>query len=113
MLVPIIKNKNKRITDKDNSLTTGLFVYQTCLLLKVIENVLLCRMQGWLLTTSNQFGFKPKHGTDMCVFTLKELIRYYIKHGSCVYVAYLDASKHSTGYQNKPFKKLLNTGVPK
>ena len=34
-------------------------------------------MQGWLLTTSNQFGFKRKHGTDMCVFTLKELIRYY------------------------------------
>ena len=80
----------------------------------VIEKVLLCRMLGWLLTTSNQFGFKRKHGTDMCVFTLKELIRYYIKHGSCMYVAYLDASKaFDRVNQNKLFKKLLNNGVPK
>ena len=79
VLVPIIKNKNKRITDKDNHRPICLSNVFT----KVIEKVLLCRMQGWLSTTSNQFGFKHKHGTDMCVFTLKELIRYYIKHGSC------------------------------
>ena len=55
-----------------------------------------------------------KHGTDMCVFTLKELIRYYIKHGSCMYVAYLDASKaFDRVNQDKLFKKLLNNGVPK
>ena len=33
------------------------------------------------LTTRNKFGFKHKHGTDICVFTLKGLIRYHIKHG--------------------------------
>ena len=71
-------------------------------------------MQGWHLTTSNQFGFKHKHGTDMCVFTLKELIRYYIKHGSCMYVAYLDASKAFDWVsQNKLFIQIMNTGVPK
>ena len=76
---------------------------------KVIEKVLLCRMQGWLLTTSNQFGFKRKHGTDMCVFTLKELIRYYIKHGSCMYVAYLDASKAliRPGKSRQTFQKII------
>ena len=111
VLVPIIKNKNKRITDiKDNYRPICLSNVFT----KVIEKVLLCRMQGWLLTTSNQFGFKRKHGTDMCVFTLKELIRYYIKHGSCMYVAYLNASKaFDRVNQNKLFKKLLNNGVPK
>ena len=105
VLVPIIKNKNKRIT-------TGL--YLSNVFTKVIEKVLLCRMQGWLSTTSNQFGFKHKHGTDMCVFTLKELIRYYIKHGSCMYVAYLDASKaFDRVNQNKLVIKLMNIGVPK
>ena len=80
----------------------------------VIEKVLLCLMQDWLLTTSNQFGFKQKHGTDKCVFTLKECIRYYIKHGSCMYVAYIDASKaFDRVNQNKLFKQLMNTGVPK
>ena len=68
----------------------------------------------YYLATSNQVGFKRKHGTDMCVFTLKELIRYYIKHGSRMCVAYLDASKaFDLVNQNKLFKKLLNNGVPK
>ena len=50
----------------------------------------------------------------MCVFTLKDLIRYYIKHGSCMYVAYLDALKaFDRVNQNKLFIKLLNNGIPK
>ena len=69
VLVPIIKNTNKRIIDKDNHMPICLSNVFT----KIIEKVLLCRMHGWLLTTSNQFGFKHKHGTDMCVFTLKVL----------------------------------------
>ena len=51
------------------------------------------RMQSHLRTTCNQFVFKPKHGTEMCVFVLKKLLLYYVKHGSCTYVAYLHASK--------------------
>ena len=65
VLVPIIKNKNKRITDKDNYGP----IYLSNVFTKVIEKVLLYRMQGWLLTTSNQFGFKHKHGTDMCFYS--------------------------------------------
>ena len=66
VLVPIIKNTNKRITDKDNYRPICLSNVFT----KVIEKVLLCRMQGWLLTTSNRFGCKRKHGTDIvCVYS--------------------------------------------
>ena len=29
-------------------------------------------------TKPNQFGFKKKHGTDMCIYTFKELVlKYY------------------------------------
>ena len=58
----------------------------------VIEHVLLSRLQNWLSTTCSQFGVKAKHVTEICVFILKELIRYYkiIEHGS---FTYLDASK--------------------
>ena len=60
----------------------------------MIDNVLLSRLQNWFSTTCSQFGFKAKHGTEMCVFILKELIRYYIiEHGSCMYVTYIGASK--------------------
>ena len=44
-------------------------------------------------TSDNQFGFKPGLGTETCVFTLKQVIQYYLSLSSPVYVAFLDASK--------------------
>ena len=76
VMIPIVINKNKHITDKEN--------YRPICSANVIENVLLSRLQNWLSTTCSQFGFKAKHGTEMCVFILRELIRYYIEHGSCM-----------------------------
>ena len=50
----------------------------------------------------------------VCFCSYKELIRYYIKHGSCMYVAFLDASKaFDRVYHTKLFSKLLKLGVPK
>ena len=68
VMIPIVKNKNKHITDKENYRPIRLANVFT----KVIENVLLSHLQNWLSTTCSQFGFKAKHGTDMCVFILKE-----------------------------------------
>ena len=45
VMVPIVKTKSKRITDKDN--------YRP------------------ICESANQFGIKSKLGTDMCVFILK------------------------------------------
>ena len=76
VIVPTIKDKNKSITisEKDN--------YQPICLsnefTKVVQ-ILCSRIENFLQTTFNQFGFKPKHGTEMCGFVLKEVIRYYIK----------------------------------
>ena len=50
-------------------------------------------MEDYLQATHNQFEFKQKHGTEMYVFVLKELILIFIKHGFCMYVAFLDAPK--------------------
>ena len=58
VMIPIVKNKNKHITDKENYRPICLANVFT----KVIENVLLSRLQNWLSTTCSQFGFKAKHG---------------------------------------------------
>ena len=110
VMIPIVKNKNKHITDKENYRPICLANVFT----KVIENVLLSRLQNWLSTTCSQFGFKAKHGTEMCVFILKELVRYYIEHGSCMYVTYLDASKAFDRVNHqKLFSKLIEAGAPR
>ncbi len=44
---------------------------------------------------SYNMAFNAKHGTDMYVYVLKELIQYYSKHGSEMFVAFLDASRAS------------------
>ena len=45
---------------------------------------------------------------------LKELVRYYIEHGSCMYVTYLDASKAFDRVNHqKLFSKLIEASAPR
>ncbi len=44
---------------------------------KIFENVLFTRLEYYVLTNANQFGFKSKHGTDMCIYALKEIVLTY------------------------------------
>jgi len=80
---------------------------------KIIELLILNRIEPNLITCANQFGFKRKHGTDMCVFTRKEIIRYYINHGSVKYVTFLDAFQaYDPVNHTVLLRKLLSAGVP-
>ena len=40
-----------------------------------------------------QICLQKGHSTDMCVFMLKEMIQFYRKHRTPVYVCFLDASE--------------------
>ena len=84
VIVPIIKDKNKRVNDKRNY--RPICLSNICS--KIIEVVLFNRISTFLQSSSNQFGFKPKHGTELCVFAFKELLRFYKKHGSAMHVAF-------------------------
>ena len=84
----------------------------TSVVSKIFELILLGRLQDQLGTVCNQFGFKSKHGTDMCVFSLKQVIEYYNSRSSPVYVCYLDASKAFDRINHWClFKKLINRGI--
>ena len=89
ILTPILKDKKGNVSDTDNYRPIAL----TCIISKVLELLLLERYRNLFLTSHNQFGFKDKLGTDMCVFTLKQVLDYYHSLSSPVYVAFMDASK--------------------
>ena len=65
-----------------------------------------------LLTQENQFGFKKKHSTDLCIFTVKCTIKYYNMYNSPVYSCFLDASKAYDRVNHWTlFKKLLKRSI--
>ena len=63
VLVPVIKNKSGSITSIDNYRPIAV----TSVISKVVERILLNRMHDYIETQPNQFGFKNKLGTDICL----------------------------------------------
>ena len=108
LLVPVVKEKTGKISSIDNYRPIAL----ASVLSKVLERILLERMQDYILTTDEQFGFKSKHGTDMCVYALKEAVSKYSKHNS-TFTCFLDASRAFDRINHgKLFTKLRERGVP-
>ena len=89
MIIPIIKNAKGLQTDKNNYRPIAL----TCILSKVLETFILNKFVSNLVTSDFQFGFRPQHATDMCIFALKEVIDFYTNNSSPLYICFLDASK--------------------
>lgn len=109
VLVPVIKDKSGNITSKDNYRPIAL----AGIVSKVIEIIILNRICEFLETASNQFGFKRKHGTDQCIYLLKECINSYKTLNSSVFTCFLDASKAFDRVNHGVlFAKLIRRGVP-
>ena len=68
LLMLIVKNKNKSVQDINNYRPIAL----ATVISKLLERYILHRILPSLHTSQNQFGFKPKHSTDMSVFLLKK-----------------------------------------
>jgi len=66
VIVPICKNKNGDKSDAGNYRPVSL----ATIISKLFQHYILYCISSFLATTDNQFGFKPKHGTDMCMFLL-------------------------------------------
>ena len=84
--------------------TLRIHYYYTICLMNLIKS--------HLITKDNQFGFKKKHSADLCIFTVKSVIKYYNLYNSPVYSCFLDASKAYDRVNHWAlFKKLLKRSI--
>ena len=88
-IVSLIKNKTGDSTDKSNYSLIALVTACS----KIFKISLSKMLTTYLETDNHQLGFKSQHAADMCVFTVKRVIKYYTKQNSFVFTCFLDAAK--------------------
>ena len=67
----------------------------------------------YIITHDHQFGSKSKHSTDMCIFTVKSIVKYYTRQNSPVYTCFLEASKAFDRINHWTlFRKVIDCQVP-
>uniref|UniRef100_A0A3P9KQQ7 Reverse transcriptase domain-containing protein n=1 Tax=Oryzias latipes TaxID=8090 RepID=A0A3P9KQQ7_ORYLA len=110
VLIPVIKDKTASL----NSLSNYRPIALSSNISKILEYVLLTRLEVHLLTSENQFGFKKSLGTDMCIYALQEIVGKYLHLNTSVFLCFIDATKAFDRVNHlKLFQKLINRGVPK
>ena len=109
VIIPLVKNKCGDLSDISNYRPIAV----SCIVSKIFENVILLRIEEYLWTTDNQFGFKAHHSTDLCVYALTEFIEHFKNRSTSVYVAFLDAIKAFDKINHwLLFKKLIERQMP-
>ena len=109
LILPIVKDTKEDLGDSDNYRPIAL----TSVISKVFELVILERCRSILDTSPHQFGFKAKHGTELSIFALKQVIEYYITNSSNVYLCYVDLSKAFDRIEHDIlFRKLRERKIP-
>ena len=108
-LIPVVKDNKGNISSRDNYRPIAI---ATCMS-KLLEMIILNRIEQYLSTEYNQFGYRKCLGTDSCIYLLKEVLSKFRNSNTNIFLAFLDASKAFDRINhNKLFNKLTEKGVP-
>ena len=92
--------------------TIDQFVTLVTAISEIFELCLSKRLNIYLTMPDNQFGFKAKHSTDMCIYAVKSVVECYNHFHSPVYTCFLDARKALDRINHWTlFSKLIARGV--
>ena len=109
IIIPLLKSKLKDPSSSDNYRPIAIATSFS----KIIESLIHKRIDGFLSTADNQFGFRKHHSTDLCIFVLKDVVNYYLSLNTPVFMCFLDIKKAFDRVNHfNLFKKLLDRGVP-
>ena len=87
LLIPLLKSITKDPTVKSNYRPIAISTQAS----KILEMVILDNIRQSLDTSEYQFGFKPKLGTEMCIYALKNTLDYYYSRNTPIFLCFLDA----------------------
>ena len=109
VIIPLVNNKSMGLSEKNNYRP----IVISCIISKVFEYIILHRIEDYLWTTDNQFGFKVHHSTDLCVYASRELNDYLKSRYASVYATFLDASNAFDKINHWVlFKKMIDRKTP-
>ena len=73
IIVPIVKDNKGNLSSCENYRPVAI----TSVYSKVLELIILSCHSEYFNSSCYRFGFKPKHGTEECIFVLKSVIDFY------------------------------------
>ncbi len=89
IIVPIVKKKG--LDARESSSYRPIAI--DSVISKILEIIILHYCRKYLGTKDNQFGYKVGAGTEMAIYSVKQVAHYYVRHDTPVYACYMDASK--------------------
>jgi len=105
-VIPITNRKGLNSTDYQGIALSSIYG-------KICYLIVLQKFCDQLCILSLQFGFKAKRSRSMCTVVLKEVIAYYLTHGS-LYCTMLDATKaFDRANYCRLFRDLLDRDLPR
>ena len=105
IIVPIIKDKNKKEFDKDNFRPISI----SNVLAQILEKVILLKCKILFKSDDLQFGFKKNMSTLHPLFLMKELINTHMDDKEPLYIASYDSEKaYDSVWRDGIYFKLIN-----